>query len=300
MDVAVQEVVDRLASWLRLPAVLDDRFLRLVAYSAHDHLVDEVREASREAVAQLREAGLRVRVSQDFSPTVEPGHVISTDPERGERVRRNAVITLVVSQGPERVAVPPVAGLPLADAKRALTEAGLTPGRETGAFDPEIPQGSVISTDPAAGTERRPDSAVALVVSRGVEIPVADVLGRPESDAARELNSDCPTTIPARKAPRAGETPNHIVAPTANPNANTNTVSVNSSRERVREMFDKQLAVMTVEGIDFVGVARGLGVDGELVEKHGDLLPAVERAINAGIPYLLEVVVDPKVPKLLS
>jgi benzoylformate decarboxylase len=57
---------------------------------------------------------------------------------------------------------------------------------------------------------------------------------------------------------------------------------------------------LEVEGIDFVGVARGLGVDGELVEEDGDLLPAVKRALNAGRPYLLEVVVDPEVPKLLS
>jgi hypothetical protein len=46
MDVAVQEVVDRLASRLRRPAVLEDRFLRLVTYSAHDGPVDEVRESS--------------------------------------------------------------------------------------------------------------------------------------------------------------------------------------------------------------------------------------------------------------
>ena len=57
---------------------------------------------------------------------------------------------------------------------------------------------------------------------------------------------------------------------------------------------------LDVEGIDFVGVAKGLGVDGELVEEAGDLLPAVKRAMNAGRPYLLEVVVDPEVPKLLS
>ncbi len=57
---------------------------------------------------------------------------------------------------------------------------------------------------------------------------------------------------------------------------------------------------LDVEGIDFVGVARGLGVDGELVEENGDLLPAVKRALNAGRPYLLGVVVDPEVPKLLS
>jgi benzoylformate decarboxylase len=57
---------------------------------------------------------------------------------------------------------------------------------------------------------------------------------------------------------------------------------------------------LDVEGIDFVGVAKGLGVDGELVEEAGDLLPAVKRALNAGRPYLLEVVVDPEVPSLLS
>ncbi|HEX6711605.1 MAG TPA: benzoylformate decarboxylase [Rubrobacter sp.] len=57
---------------------------------------------------------------------------------------------------------------------------------------------------------------------------------------------------------------------------------------------------LDVEGIDFVGVARGLGVDGEKVEEAGDLLPAVKRAMNARRPYLLEVVVDPEVPALLS
>ena len=57
---------------------------------------------------------------------------------------------------------------------------------------------------------------------------------------------------------------------------------------------------LDVEGVDFVGVAEGLGVDGELVEEAGDLLPAVKRAMNAGRPYVLEVVVDPEVPELLS
>ena len=57
---------------------------------------------------------------------------------------------------------------------------------------------------------------------------------------------------------------------------------------------------LEVPGIDFVGVARGLGVEGETVEEAEDLLPALKRAINAGGPYLLDVIVDPEVPKLLS
>jgi len=57
---------------------------------------------------------------------------------------------------------------------------------------------------------------------------------------------------------------------------------------------------LDVEGIDFVGVARGLGVEGELVEEDEELLTAFKRALNAGRPYLLDVVVDPEVPALLS
>jgi thiamine pyrophosphate-dependent acetolactate synthase large subunit-like protein len=45
---------------------------------------------------------------------------------------------------------------------------------------------------------------------------------------------------------------------------------------------------------------RRLGVEGELVERDGDLLPAFKRALNAGRPYLLDVVVDPEVPELLK
>ena len=53
------------------------------------------------------------------------------------------------------------------------------------------------------------------------------------SMAARSPNSDCPTTIPARNAPRAIETPKPRAEPTAMPSAITSTVSVNSSRDRV-------------------------------------------------------------------
>lgn len=57
---------------------------------------------------------------------------------------------------------------------------------------------------------------------------------------------------------------------------------------------------LDVEDVDFVGVAAGLGVAGELVERGEDLLPACKRALNAGRPYLLNVVVDPEVPTLLG
>ena len=53
------------------------------------------------------------------------------------------------------------------------------------------------------------------------------------SDAARTLNSDRPTTRPARNAPSAIDTPKNCAEATEMPSARARTVSVKSSRERV-------------------------------------------------------------------
>ncbi|MQS08952.1 Stk1 family PASTA domain-containing Ser/Thr kinase [Streptomyces alkaliphilus] len=140
-----------------------------------------------EAQRVLDEAGLRVEFREEFSPVVEADHVISTLPERGERIRRNGTVTVTLSRGPEVVEVPDVSGTPEDEARRALRDAGLTPGDATAEFHPTVPRGAVISTEPAAGVERRPDSAVALTVSRGREVSVPDVVGLPEGSAIQRL-----------------------------------------------------------------------------------------------------------------
>jgi hypothetical protein len=66
MNHAVQEIVDRLAARVSRPAILEDRHLRLIAYSAHDEPVDDVREASilrRHASAEVSRwlSGLDIR-----------------------------------------------------------------------------------------------------------------------------------------------------------------------------------------------------------------------------------------------
>ena len=51
----------------------------------------------------------------------------------------------------------------------ALLDLGLQPGQRTEAFNGHVAAGLVIRTDPAAGTEVQPGSAVDYVVSLGVE-----------------------------------------------------------------------------------------------------------------------------------
>ncbi|GFH35080.1 Stk1 family PASTA domain-containing Ser/Thr kinase [Streptomyces pacificus] len=143
-----------------------------------------------EAVARQRlsAAGLGVEaVRQDFSDAYDRGTVMEVSPAPGQRVRHDTPVVLVVSRGPEVVTVPELGGLTLADARSALRKAGLAPGVITREFSDEAAQGTVVGSDPAAGTARRPDSAVALVVSKGAPIDVPDVTGEAVEDATRAL-----------------------------------------------------------------------------------------------------------------
>ncbi|MGW7251337.1 Stk1 family PASTA domain-containing Ser/Thr kinase [Streptomyces decoyicus] len=137
----------------------------------------------------LRDDGLGVKVVRGFSSNVERGHVMKTDPANGKQIRGTGTVTLTISRGPEIVDVPDLSGTPVADAKRKLRERGLVPGTVTREFNEEVAKGSVIRTDPAGGSKRRPDTAVGLTVSRGTAIDVPGVLGSDRTDAVSTLRA---------------------------------------------------------------------------------------------------------------
>ncbi|MFE7750462.1 Stk1 family PASTA domain-containing Ser/Thr kinase [Streptomyces sp. NPDC057428] len=140
------------------------------------------------AERRLSDEGLDVKgVRRAYSDTVERGTVISSDPGSGERIRGNDAVGLVISRGPEIVKVPDVEGLALADARRELKKTGLAPGMVTREFSEEIARGEVIRTDPEIGAERHPDSAVALVVSKGSPVDVPDLTGLGVDEAKTAL-----------------------------------------------------------------------------------------------------------------
>ncbi|UYQ61649.1 Stk1 family PASTA domain-containing Ser/Thr kinase [Streptomyces peucetius] len=145
-------------------------------------------KSETEARQALDKAGLEVKsVRHDFSETVARGTVIKSDPGTNERIRDNGSVTIVVSRGPKIVKVPDVENKPLAQAERELRAAGLAPGVVTREFDESVAQGSVIATDPAAGSSRSPDTAVSIVVSKGAPISVPDVTGDTVDEATAEL-----------------------------------------------------------------------------------------------------------------
>lgn len=143
------------------------------------------------ATAALQQVGLRLEVTgEEYSETVAAGLVLASDPEPGASAAADSVVSVVLSRGPERYAVPDVRGEPLAAAEAAITAANLAVGVITEEWDAEIPVGSVVSTDPAIGDELKSGALVNVIVSKGpkpVKLPA--LAGVEVSEATAQLEA---------------------------------------------------------------------------------------------------------------
>jgi serine/threonine-protein kinase len=114
-----------------------------------------------EAQKQLKEAGLKVDRSEEFSEDVAKGVVISTKPKAGTTAYRGDTVTLVVSKGPPLVTVPDVVGMGEDEARAKLQEAGFKV-----AVDKPLPfvVFGVNSQNPRGGTQAPKGSTVTITV----------------------------------------------------------------------------------------------------------------------------------------
>jgi len=143
-----------------------------------------------QATAELEKAGLEVKRGPDrFSETVPRGRVLSQDPDPRDRVRKSGVVTVSLSKGPDRRAVPTLEGLDLDEATAALRKLGLVVAEgPTYAFSSDVPKDHVISSEPKAGTRLKAGTAVRLVLSKGKElVEVPNVTGKKQAEATKAL-----------------------------------------------------------------------------------------------------------------
>jgi beta-lactam-binding protein with PASTA domain len=135
-----------------------------------------------DAVATIHGAGLTV-VQSDMergSLTVPEGSVISQDPMAGISVPAGSSVSLVVSVGPRLSEVPNVVGQWQALARTKVVGVnGFLDISVTRQSSATVPDGVVISQDPAAGSSVLEGSTVNLVVSSGAALiaAVPDVVG---------------------------------------------------------------------------------------------------------------------------
>ena len=158
---------------------------------------------------ELGEAGLELGESEGVqSGGVPEGQVAAQDPRVGEETAEGAEVDLKISSGPpapdtpDRVEVPGVSGLGVGAATAALEEAGCEVAGTREEPGPE-PAGTVLGTDPPAGTAVASGAPVTLVVSGGPGAPRADAGSDPGAAPAPSASA----TASATASPGASDPP---------------------------------------------------------------------------------------------
>ncbi len=136
------------------------------------------------AQAQITAAHLRSTVVDQPSSSVAKSLVIKSNPQEGNIVPANTVVTLYVSTGAAPVAVPNVVGQGEVAAESALQNAGFKPQVKN---DPtsSAPIGQVTAQSPSGGTAP-PGSTVTITVSGGA-VTVPSVIGDSQATANQIL-----------------------------------------------------------------------------------------------------------------
>jgi len=140
-----------------------------------------------DAILELTRAGFEnIETQEEFSQDVAAGIVISTNPAAGQSIPRDATVIVIVSKGPEPVAVPDLTGDTVDEARTTLDGQGLNLVVSSQTVPVSASSGLVgliADQDPDPGTtvESGSDVVGSLGVIRKVEVP--DVMNDLLADA---------------------------------------------------------------------------------------------------------------------
>jgi serine/threonine-protein kinase len=170
----------------------------------------------RNAVRKIEDAGLKATIVRDSDDEVAVGYVAKQDPAGGQRIDKGNAVTVIVSTGKEKVAVPDVIGKSIAEAIQTLNDAGLRANVHE--INSDKPDNTVTGQDPRAGTRITKGDEVRINVSQGPKpVGIPPVIGIPYEQAAaqlqgagfavarRDVDSDDPAGTVVRQEP-AGNT----------------------------------------------------------------------------------------------
>lgn len=136
----------------------------------------------------LRDAGFAFKDVPTVSGSVRINRVISQEPSGRSQAEQNTEITLEISSGPERVAVPDAVGKSEDDARSVLEAAGFRVSVKP-SEDEKADPGTVLAQDPQPGTQLARNSAVTIsVATQPKQVTVPDVVGSTQNSATKTLS----------------------------------------------------------------------------------------------------------------
>jgi beta-lactam-binding protein with PASTA domain/tRNA A-37 threonylcarbamoyl transferase component Bud32 len=147
--------------------VVEDTRVRLnVSQGARPVAVPNVIGQSFEAAkAALEGEGFVVKRS-DQNSNIDPNTVIDTRPPSGTELQRGATVTVIVSKGPQDLAVPNVEGLDEETARQELEDAGFSVSVSDDPTDDPSQDGIVVAQDPPGGDRAQEGDTVVIFVGR--------------------------------------------------------------------------------------------------------------------------------------
>ena len=148
---------------------------------------------TEKAKTALSQKGLsNVKVSEQQSDTVSAGKVISTDPEAGTEVEKDAEITLIVSSGTSTVQVPSVASMTVSKAKSTLAAEGFNAVEGSKVYSDTVKAGLVAYSNPKGGAQASKGATITLYISKGQKrttTTVPDLMGMTKAQAKEALTA---------------------------------------------------------------------------------------------------------------
>ena len=149
-------------------------------------VVPDVRgKSATDAAAAIASAGLRPDV-HEVNSAKDVNTVVAQAPKPGVKVVKGSKVRINVSKGPPTIAVPPVVGLPFAQASSELQAKGFAVKRND--QDSNEAAGIVLSQDPGGNTLAPEGSTITLAVSKGPKTTqVPDVTSIDEQTATTTL-----------------------------------------------------------------------------------------------------------------
>ncbi|MFE3191548.1 Stk1 family PASTA domain-containing Ser/Thr kinase [Nocardia sp. NPDC059240] len=144
--------------------------------------------SQQQAEQQLNSVGLRLNpdVKKQTSSVDDKDKVVAQSPDAGQKSDSDGQVTITLGSGPDKVRVPDVVGQSIDVAQSTLSD--------TAGFQVTVqevpnnqPKGTVIATNPAAGTNADKGSSITVQVSSGEQLTMPDLRGMTPAQAVDVL-----------------------------------------------------------------------------------------------------------------
>ncbi|MCF0147986.1 MAG: Stk1 family PASTA domain-containing Ser/Thr kinase [Clostridium sp.] len=139
---------------------------------------------------QVEDLGLKLVIKSSSKSDKPENTILETDPKAGMKVKKGAIINVIVSAGEEQIEMPDLREFEKTNIIKRLEAKNLNNYTIKEEYSDDVKVGYLIKQTPEAGTKVTKDTNIEIVVSKGPEtkfVDIVDVTGKTVSEAKDAL-----------------------------------------------------------------------------------------------------------------